>query len=112
MAWSDRGLESYKGDRTKAAVKKIDVGDIYKWYSMRTVVNAGRPYDSKVEYLVRHGNVISCHITSLQQPLADFDITEQVSTYEMERIIDIAQAHYEQECKSRDPRNEQDEAGC
>lgn len=100
MSWTDKGFEDYERTikrRESDQIKKLDLGDVYKWNSFITIINSNRKqYDAKVEYLARHGEVVTVTVTCLTEPMADFDITDSLSVLELERITDMAVHDLEQ----------------
>lgn len=75
---------------------RVDVGSIYKWEKFLTMVTSGhKVYNAKVEYLVSRGQVVSLSVTCLDEPMADYDITESLSSAERERVLDMAVADFE-----------------
>lgn len=97
MSWNDNVYEGHARKKSEESVKKLDLGDVYRWDSFLTVVSSGfRQYDAKVEYLVRHGDIVTCTVTSLSEPLADFDITSSLTKHELERVYDLAEHDCEQ----------------
>ena len=97
MVWQDKVFEAHKRAQSDNKVRELDLGDVYRWDSFLTVVSSGfRQYDAKVEYLVRHGEVVTCTVTSLTEPMADFDITSSLTKHELERVYDLAEHDCEQ----------------
>lgn len=95
MAWNDKVYGGGAIKANAAKVKQLDLDEIYKWHNMNQVVRCGlRDYECKVEYLVRHGEVCSAHVTCLQSPMADFDITSQLTAPVLAEVMDQAREHY------------------
>lgn len=42
------------------------------------------------------GEVVTCTVTSLTEPMADFDITSSLTKHELERVYDLAEHDCEQ----------------
>ena len=93
--WNDKVYAAAHEKKIADRVKQIDLGDIYQWHKMTQHVRCGvRDYECKVEYLVRHGEVRSAHVVCLQSPMADFDITSQLTAPVLADVMDQARVHY------------------
>lgn len=93
--WNDRVYGAAAQQKITERVKQIDLGDVYQWHKMNQQVRCGvRDYECKVEYLVRHGEVRTVHVTCLQSPMADFDITSQLTTPVLSEVMAQARDHY------------------